>query len=130
MTTSSESLQAILEGAGSKWWEKAPSGAPRRGQLVHVFVPFFDQVPLTLVPEDRESTEMHKTFRARIEPLDVNKHAKKSPLPIAAMPIFDGQVRAVYRAKRRPALVLGTGWPDVPDALRRGTPKWQTAPTC
>lgn len=130
-TTNSESLQSLFEEAGSKWWENtaSSSGPPQRGQLVHVFVPYFDQVPLTLVPEDRDDPTMHKTFRARIAPLDVNTPARRSQLPIAAMPIFDKEVRAIYRAKRRPALVLGSSWPGIPDKLRQGTPKWQTAPT-
>jgi hypothetical protein len=44
------------------------------------------------------------------------------------MPIYEGEVYLVQRAKRRPVLVIGVGGPDVPPGLRAGSPRWQTAP--
>ena len=50
-------------------------------------------------------------------------------LPVAAAPSYPGEVYAVYRAKKRPAVVLSTGGTEVPSALRAGSARWQSAPS-
>lgn len=50
-------------------------------------------------------------------------------MPVAALPSYPGEFRAVYRAKKRPVLVIGSGGVDIPKTLRQGFPKWQTSPT-
>ena len=46
------------------------------------------------------------------------------------MSLPSGEKRFVYRAKKRPVVVISLGGPEVPKSLRPGTkPEWQTAPT-
>jgi hypothetical protein len=48
---------------------------------------------------------------------------------VAALPAFEGEVNAVYRAKKRPALIICEGGEEVAKQLTQGQPKWQTAQT-
>lgn len=112
------------------WWTKYEGGTLRRGQLVYVFAPHVDQVPLTLNAEGRAEPTQHDRALVRLEPLRVHQPPPSvSKLPVAALPHREGEVYAVYRAKRRPALVLSTGGVPVHKVLRRGGAKWQHAPT-
>lgn len=126
-----ESLQGLFkETAGSDWWEKGNTSFPRRGQLVWTFVPIIDNAPLTLVPEGRTEATEHGKFAGRLETLRVKDTKRAAKLPVAAMPIHTGEVRAVYRAKTRPALVVSCGGTEIPKDLKGGaSPRWQTAHT-
>jgi hypothetical protein len=84
---------------------------------------------MVLIPTGRSSATDHGRADYRIEPLRANQPARLPRLPVAALPAYEGEVRTVYRAKRRPALIISTGGPDVPQDLRAGSPRWQTAPT-
>jgi hypothetical protein len=101
----------------------------RRGQLVHTFLPHVDQVPMTLVPEGRTEPTQHDRVMVRLEPLRARQPPMAPKLPVAALPHYEGEVRTVYRAKRRPALIISVGGADVDPSLRRGGAKWQHAPT-
>lgn len=48
---------------------------------------------------------------------------------MAALPQNAGETYAVYRAKRRPVLVVGAGGLEVDRALTRGSAKWQSVQT-
>lgn len=50
-------------------------------------------------------------------------------LPVAAFPAYSGEAQLVYRAKKRPLLVIAESGPEVDHKLIRQKPKWQTAPT-
>ncbi|MBM9515046.1 hypothetical protein [Desulfogranum marinum] len=51
-------------------------------------------------------------------------------MPTAGIHNFPGERSFVYRAKKRPVIVVSTGGPQLPKGLRPGTkPKWQTNPT-
>ena len=118
-------LQAVVP----PWWTVVEDRRIRRGHLIWAFVPHVDQVPLGLFMEGRSSPTNHQRARYRVEPLDVSQRPAGPRLPVAALPDYPGEVRAVYRAKSRPAIVLSTGGHDVPKELRRGSARWQTAPT-
>ena len=64
-----------------------------------------------------------------MEPLRIQQPPPTPDLPVAGLPSFPGEVHAVYRAKRRPAIVLGRGGEDVPPALRTGAAHYQTQRT-
>lgn len=113
------------------WWTTAPKGELRRGRLVHAFVPHVDQIPLTLNTEGRAQPTEHSTALVKLEAMRVHQPAPPiSQLPVAALPHqHGGNVYAVYRAKRRPALVLSIGGTTVEKAVRGSAAKWQHAPT-
>lgn len=118
-----------LQSLASPWWERTASPLPSRGRLVWAFLPHVDQHPLVLVPTGRTNDTDHKTADFSIEPLRVERPPSGSRLPVAGLPHYEGEVRAVFRAKRRPALVLSPGGPEIPPSLRVGSARYQTNPT-
>ena len=120
-----ESIQAYI----SPWWAKDENRELRRGRLIKAFVNHVDLTPVTLIPEGRSSPTDHIFVKYKLEPLQIHKRTTLPKLPTAAFPEFSGEIRTVYRAKKRPVLVISMGGPDVPDELRRGKPRWQTNPT-
>jgi hypothetical protein len=112
------------------WWVKCDENPIRRGQLVRAFVPHVDLTPNTLVPEGRKEATDHQRATFHLEPLRAREPAKKSSLPVAALPQYDGEVYTVHRSKLRPCLIVSAGGTDVPKALRpSSSPKWQSTPT-
>jgi len=123
-------MTSELHGLITPWWTVCKDKTLHRGQLVHVFIPHVDQVPLTLNAEGRTEPTQHDRALVKLEPLRAHQPAPPaSKLPVAALPHHEGEVYAVYRAKRRPALVLSTGGGVVDKNLRKGGAKWQHAPT-
>jgi hypothetical protein len=120
-----DSIQAYVE----KWWLIDKSKDIKRGRLIKAFVPHVDQTPLTLIPTGRTDPTDHHKANYTIEPLRIDKPSRTYKLPVAALPEFEGEVRTVYRAKKRPVLIISAGGPDIPKELTRGKPGWQTAPT-
>lgn len=88
-----------------------------------------DQQPLVLVPEGRSEPTVHDSADFRVEPLRLGAPPPTPDLPVAGLPSFPGEVRAVYRAKRRPAIILGLGGDEVPAALKTGAARYQTQRT-
>ncbi len=120
-----DSLQWLV----GTWWVEDEEQAVKRGRLLRAFVPHVDQQPMALVPVGRTQPTEHQTATIRLEPLRAGAPPRAPQLPVAALPQFAGEVRTVYRAKLRPVLVLSAGGPDIDQALRTGTARWQTAPT-
>ena len=113
----------------SDWWVKDSACDHKTGRLVWAFIPHVDQLPYVILPEGRQSPTEHKVFKAVLAPLDIKRPDKRTKQPIAVMPCNVGEYRVVYRAKRRPAIIVAEKGIPVPDKLRAGKPKWQTAPT-
>lgn len=111
------------------WWETTDSNQVQRGRLLRTFLPHVDQHPHVLVAEGRTEPTDHDQAEFRVEPLRVKSPPPGSRLPVAALPHFRGEVRAVYRAKMRPALVVSAGGPDLPKPLRTGVARYQTNPS-
>ena len=111
------------------WWVQDDGYNFKVGRLVWAFLPHVDQLPFTIIPEGRCVPTEHRKFIGRIEPLDIKNPHKRTKLPVAGMPIFPKEIRAVYRAKKRPAVVVAEQGPAVPHNLTAGKPGWQTAPT-
>lgn len=123
-------LQSFFHSEKSPWWAVNKSKEPCRGRLLMAFVPHTDQIPNVLIPESRGKTTVHDRINYRIEDFSVANPPRKPKLPITAVHDFSGEKRFVYRAKKRPVVVISLGGPEVPKSLRPGTkPKWQTAPT-
>lgn len=87
--------------------------------------------PYRLLPIGRgDEPRQHTTAEFRIETFRVGDPPKGiTTLPVAALPIRDGETYVVGRAKRRPAIVVSTGGTPVPRDLRQGQSRWQFAPT-
>jgi len=113
----------------SPWWEIDEKFGYQRGRLVEAFIPHVGQLPYTLAPTGRAKPTEHKYAEVKIEPLRASDSHTSTKLPIAAMPLYGNEVRTLYRAKRRPAIILSEGGPEVDRSLTMGKPKWQTAPT-
>lgn len=120
-------IQSII--APSSWWVKNESQTLCRGSLVHAFVPHVDQLPYKFEPVGRKEATRHTDAIVRVEPLKVGEPLKQVELPVAAMPLHNGEVWAAYRAKRRPCLVIGSSSPAVDSDLTKGKSKSATAPT-
>jgi hypothetical protein len=84
---------------------------------------------MELIAQGRSSPTVHQTAQISIEPLRLTHPSRQPRLPVAGLPTYPGEVRAVYRAKRRPVLILSTGGMAVPRELRVGAARWQTNPT-
>ena len=120
-------IQSII--GSTNWWTKNNEKKLCRGALIVAFAPHVDQVPYALEPVGRTDASRHDSAILRVAPLSVNQPLEKTDLPVAAMPLSDGEVWAAYRAKKRPCLVIGSNNPAVEQALTKGTPKNSTAPT-
>jgi hypothetical protein len=121
-----DSVQAYVP----PWWEKAQDRDLTRGRLIRAFLPLVDHQQHVLVPTGRWEADQHETARYRVEVLDVRNPPRGTEnLPVAALPSHPGSVRAVYMAKRRPALVIAKPGPGVERRLRKGFPAYQTAKT-
>src|SRR5260221_9302570 len=87
--------------------------------------------PYRLVPVGRgDDARQHTTADFRIETFRVGDPPKGiATLPVAALPMRDGETYLVGRGKRRPAIVVSTGGALIPKDLRGGQNRWQSAST-
>ena len=113
----------------SSWLIKDDDKKVCRGRILWSCVPHIDQQPMQLVPEGRTDPTDHTRASYRVEPFRIMNPPKLPTLPVAALPHFESERRLVYRAKRRPVLVVSTCGEDIGMDLRVGGVKWQTAPT-
>lgn len=84
---------------------------------------------MVLVVEGRTEATDHTSANYRVEPLRTGSPPRDPRLPVAALPLETGDIRIVQRAKRRPAIVLSVGGPEIASALRVGEARWQTSAT-
>lgn len=122
-----DSIQAIIRPA--TWWVANEHRNVCRGALVWAFVAHVDQIPNTLEPVGRKEDDRHDSAIFRVGPLRKSHHRSQTDLPVAALPLYPGEVFFVSRAKMRPCLVIGSECPVVDKNLVRGMPKRSTAPT-
>lgn len=120
-----DSVQNMIE----EWWVEDHTFEYHRGRLINVFLPLMGQIPKKLaVTGDPEGTD-HSHADFTIEPLRIKEAHKKPAIPVAAIPTFENEVNVIYRAKKRPALILCEGGENTDEQLTLGKPKWQTAQT-
>ncbi|MCP4112151.1 MAG: hypothetical protein GY749_42590 [Desulfobacteraceae bacterium] len=115
-------LQALLD----TWWESDENEEYKRGRLIRAFIPHVDQIPYSLIPTGREKPTEHNAATVRLVPLNPVKANKLPKLPVAAIPQYSGEIRAVYRAKKRPAVILCSGGAKTDRSLTLNKAKWQT----
>lgn len=122
-----DSIQSFV----SPWWEPDETRTFRRGQLIKAFLPHVSLIPTTLIPTGRtDDPRNHSLVKYQIRPLQIHNRTPLPKLPTAIFPDFQGEIYSVYRAKKRPALVISVGGPDLrPEIRGRGKPHWQSDPT-
>lgn len=118
-----DSVQAA---AGGEWWVPATAGAVTRGRLLNAFIPFVGLTPYTLRALARAESTSHRSALFELAPMRAAQPASAPRIPVAALPSYPGEVHAVYRAKRRPAVVLSVGGTDLPREIRALAKGWQT----
>lgn len=117
-------IQYLLD--PSPWWIKEDTQDFRRGRLAWAFIPHWGLEPLTLEPTGRTTPTDHRSASYQLRTLRINEPRSKSKLPVAGTPLLDDEVYTVFRAKKRPVLIISAGGEDIPDELKRGRLKWQT----
>jgi len=111
------------------WWVKDTSSGVSRGRLVQAYVPHVEQIPKKLAVVGRKEAEIHTEANFEIIPFRYGEAKNHVTLPVAALPAYPGEELLVYRAKRRPLLIIADNSLEVDKKLVMGKPKWQTAPT-
>lgn len=119
-----DSIQFLI----GNWWVEDRSSKLKRGRLIKAFLPHVDQVPKQLTVVGRSDPTDHTRADYKLEPLRIGQAVKRPGLPVAALPAFENEVNAVYRAKKRPALIICEGGDEIERSLTSGKPKWQTSP--
>lgn len=122
-----DSLQSSI--LPDPWWIEVDKISYQRGRLVKVFAPHIDQQPFSLIPIGRTAATVHNQAHIKIVPLNVRELIRYPKLPVAGFPQYDDEIRIVYRAKKRPALIVSRGGPAIKNNLTENKAKWQTAPT-
>lgn len=124
-----DSVQGVLH--PTPWWTTDENLTLKRGRLIWAFVPHVSQEPTQLFIQGRAADPTnHKKALFELRPLRIDHTpTATADLPVAAVPSYSGEVLAVYRAKKRPAIVLSTGGTVVPGTLRAGSARWQSAPS-
>jgi hypothetical protein len=115
----------VLQDLAEPWWENASPPRLEAGRLVRTFIPFPDVATLGLKLEGRADERDHSAARFRVEPIRGGRPPAPSKLPVAALPTNPGESYVVQRGKRRPALVLTLGGPEVPRSVATGAPGYQ-----
>lgn len=120
-----DSVQSLTR----QWWIQDDSGAPARGRLLWTFVPYPDMKPHRLVSEGRgDDPRQHTRANFRVEQFRIgDPPPPEGTLPVAALPLREGEVHYVQRGKVRPAVVLSAGGTEIPKEIRQGEQRWQSA---
>jgi|SRR5579862_384936 len=113
----------------SSWWTSTTESVVQPGRLIWAYVPHVDQHPFVIVPEGRTDPEDHSSADYRFETFKAKSPPLAARLPVAGLPHFQDEVRLVYRAKRRPMLVLSGSGSPIEATLRVGMARYQTNPT-
>jgi len=120
-----ESVQFLTK----DWWEEDNSAEYCRGRLIKAFLPHVDQIPKQLIAIGRSEPTDHTHANFSIEPLRIKQPQRRPVIPVAALPAFENEINSIYRAKKRPAIIICEGGELVDARLTLGKPNWQTAPT-
>ncbi|MDZ7758872.1 MAG: hypothetical protein U5L00_01260 [Desulfovermiculus sp.] len=118
-------FQALVD----SWWVSDGGKDVCRGRLIEAFVPHVDQVPAALKPIGRTDDKEHQLADCEIVNVDISQHFERKTLPVAGLVCYDGEVRTVYRAKKRPMVLIALAGQEVPKSLTKDKPKYQTSST-
>lgn len=94
-----------------------------------MFAPHVDQRPYCCVQEGRSEPTLHEKAIVNFYPIDIKQIIRYPKLPTAALPNRKNEVLTVYRAKKRPGIIVSSGGEEVPNRLTKGKAGWQTSRT-
>lgn len=120
-----DSIQDLV---GGPWWETSTEQRLTRGTLLWSFAPYFHQPAQELIPSGRSNPRDHTTADFELDNFHIGKQRPKvAGLPVAALPQFPNERRLVFRAKRRPVIVV-SDFARYP-SKRGGSAAWIVAPS-
>jgi hypothetical protein len=101
----------------------------QRGRLIATLVSYPEMKPHRLIPEGRgDDARQHQRAVFRIEEFRIGDAPQVGGvLPVAGLPLHQGESYVVRRGKIRPVVVLSTGGPELHRAP--GAARWQTSHT-
>ena len=122
--------EASVHNLTGNWWETAPGGEITRGRLLRTVVPYPDMKPYRLLPEGRgDDVRQHQRANYRLEEFRVGNPTRNvSTLPVAGLPLRDGETFLVRRGKIRPAVVVAMPGGAIDPTLKRNSASWQYKP--
>lgn len=116
MTYPEDCIQSLVS---PRWVEHSPK-VVERGALVRIAVPYVDVPPRELVVRGRSDPKDHTHVDYDLRQFNVRRaRPRGEAVPVAAIPARPDEVQLVYRAKRRPGIVLG--FPEPPEVPGGGT---------
>lgn len=94
----------------NEWWTEDPPrrGTFNRGRLVWVPALDIKATPTELSVEGPDEPRDHTTAKATMRAFHVGRRQTSTATPAAGVPLHEGELCLVHKAKRRPALILGT----------------------
>ncbi len=112
------------------WWTTCTDEKFKQGRLVWTFIPHINQNPYAIIPTGRQEPTEHKKAEVQIKAIDVKDtiNTQKSSLPVASIPLYDKEIPCMYRAKKRPALIISAGGPNMPPQYTKNKPSKQLLP--
>ncbi|MDU9049863.1 MAG: hypothetical protein Q3M30_13525 [Candidatus Electrothrix sp. Rat3] len=117
----------------NSWWDERTDKILTPGRLIWAFIPHVDIMPKSMIQAGRLEDEAgnHNKINYEIADLRIrNSYNPMKNLPTAILPYFREECYTVHRSKKRPALVLGDGGPEIPKELRSSMkPSWHVKPT-
>lgn len=106
---------------GGQWWEETPNNTKERWRLGKALVRHVSAEAYEIIPKGRNKATEHSTADIEICRLDVSKRPPAmTDLPLAGMPVYQGERIAVQRAKFRPVLILATPGCTIEKSIREG----------
>ena len=119
--------EASVHNLTGDWWEPAPDAAVTRGRLLRALVPYPDMKPYRLVPEGRgDEARQHQRANYRMEEFRIGDPPRSvSTLPVAGLPLRDGETYLVRRGKIRPVVVVALPGAQVEGRFTRHSASWQ-----
>lgn len=120
-----DSIQYVLD----DWWETAPKGSPKRGDLIRTLVPFRFGLPTCLLTKRRaDQPGDHERVDFESRPFGFDAVIPKEKLPIAGLPHIEGGSYMLLPFKKRPALVLASPADPPDESLTLGLAGYQKTP--
>ena len=119
--------EASVHNLTGDWWEPAAGGEMIPGRLLRTLVPYPDMKPYRLVPEGRgDEARQHQRANYRMEEFRIGDPPKNvSALPVAGLPLRDGETHLVRRGKIRPVVVVASPGDTIEPRFTRHSASWQ-----
>lgn len=119
----------VTEFSDEQWWIEDDFQQLQAGQLLLGYVHHVDQIPMALVAKGRTEATSHDLANCKIIPVNTKNIFERSQIPVASLPCYSRELRTVYRAKKKPVLLIASPNEEPPRHLMKDKPKHLTNPT-